>query len=102
MQYVTGLPLEKGAIDLYAAYYTTLALFQVQDPRWTQWNRRLVGRLVPTQRKEGPLAGSWDPDSRWSAVGGRVYTTTLSCLCLQTYYRYLPLYKTAGQPVRWR
>ena len=37
------------------------------------------------------LAGSWDPDTVWGGYGGRVYTTAMAALCLEVYYRYLPL-----------
>jgi hypothetical protein len=44
------------------------------------------------QRKEGELAGSWDPTTVWGGYGGRVYSTAMAALCLEVYYRYLPLY----------
>ena len=28
----------------------------------------------------------------WASYGGRVYTTAMSALCLEVYYRHLPLY----------
>jgi hypothetical protein len=53
--------------------------------------------LINSQSKEGCASGSWDPDrpgkDAWSQQGGRHYATTLSCLTLEIYYRYLPLYK---------
>ena len=88
-------PEWQGSLDIYYAYYATLALYLAQDPRWPAWNDRLTQRLVPLQRRDASWAGSWDPDMRWGATGGRVYTTALSCLCLETYYRYLPVYQVA-------
>ena len=54
--------------------------------------------LITTQTKSGNCAnGSWDPDNpskdQWSPQGGRHMITALSCLTLEIYYRYLPLYK---------
>jgi len=53
--------------------------------------------LIDSQVKEGCAAGSWDtndpsPDP-WRAQGGRIMITSLCCLTLEVYYRYLPLYK---------
>jgi hypothetical protein len=53
--------------------------------------------LIDTQVKEGCAAGSWDaaePTSdKYRDQGGRLMSTSLSCLTLEVYYRYLPLYK---------
>jgi len=83
--------LSREPLNLYYCYYGTLALYQVQDHRWVAWNRELTDRLLRAQQKTGTLAGSWDPNTVWGHTGGRVYTTSLACLCLETYYRYLPL-----------
>jgi len=48
------------------------------------------------QVKEGKEKGSWDPlRDRFGNHGGRLYTTCLSCLVLEAYYRHLPIYKPA-------
>jgi hypothetical protein len=67
----------------------------LQGPVWRHWNEALQAQLLGTQQKTGPLAGSWDPDPVWGGYGGRIYSTTLSTLCLEVYYRYLPLYGKA-------
>jgi hypothetical protein len=71
-------------------------MFQLQGDYWQRWNVALRAQLLPTQRKTGPLAGTWDPDAAWGGYGGRIYSTALSTLCLEVYYRYLPLYVAAG------
>ena len=82
-----------GPDNVYFWYYATLALFQLQDSDWTAWNLALKRRLLETQRPVYDVqAGSWDPDRIWGGYGGRVYSTAISCLCLEVYYRYLPLY----------
>ena len=86
----------QGEANVYYWYYGTLAMFQLQGDYWQRWNVALRAQLLPTQRKTGPLAGTWDPDAAWGGYGGRIYSTALSTLCLEVYYRYLPLYVAAG------
>lgn len=78
--------------NTYYWYYATLALFQHQGEPWERWNGALTAALVRSQRTIGPAAGSWDPRDKFSMVGGRVYQTALCTLCLEVYYRYLPMY----------
>jgi len=80
-----------GKPNLYYWYYATLALYQLQDNRWQRWNDSLQSTLVSSQRKVGKWAGTWDPDDIWGGYGGRVYSTAMATLCLEVYYRYLPL-----------
>ncbi len=57
--------------------------------------------LIDTQVKGDSAGacetGSWNPDEptkdHWGSTGGRIMVTSLSCLTLEVYYRYLPLYK---------
>jgi hypothetical protein len=53
----------------------------------------MQGSLIPLQRHGGDLDGSWDPVTVWGSYGGRAYTTAMAALCLEVYYRYLPLEK---------
>jgi hypothetical protein len=80
--------------NVYYWYYATLAMFQLQDADWTRWNQALKQRLLTTQLPAyDEQAGSWNPDPLWGGYGGRVYATAMSCLCLEVYYRYLPMYQ---------
>jgi hypothetical protein len=85
----------QGEANVYYWYYATLGMYQLQGPHWQQWNDALRSTLVTSQRTTGPAAGSWDPDELWGSYGGRVYATALSTLCLEVYYRFLPLYVNA-------
>lgn len=87
-----------GRRNLYYWYYATLAMFQLQGEHWERWNSALQQELVATQLAKGPLAGSWDPNDVWGGYGGRVYSTAMGALCLEVYYRYLPLYGVATKP----
>jgi hypothetical protein len=92
---LTQLP-GQGQPNLYYWYYATLGMFQLQGERWRRWNNALTATLVARQRNEDELAGSWDPDDVWGGHGGRVYTTAMGALCLEVYYRFLPLYVKAS------
>ncbi|MBA4030360.1 MAG: hypothetical protein C0478_05640 [Planctomyces sp.] len=83
----------------YYWYYGTLTMFQHGGEPWEAWNQGMRESLVQTQRQSGPYAGTWDPNDPWGGIGGRVYSTAMATLCLEVYYRFLPLYRvneTAG------
>jgi hypothetical protein len=78
--------------NLYYWYYATLALQQnhrnspEDSESWDSWNHALTTALIATQESDG----SWDANTVWGGYGGKVYTTSLSALCLEVYYRYNP------------
>lgn len=78
--------------NLYYWYYATLAMHQnvsnsPEDTKsWDAWNHALTTALIATQESDG----SWDANTVWGGYGGKVYTTSLSALCLEVYYRYNP------------
>lgn len=86
----------EGVANRYYWYYATMAMYQLQGSHWELWNRALQRTLLATQRRDGPLAGSWDPTTRWDGYGGRVYATALAALCLEAYYRFLPPHADAS------
>jgi hypothetical protein len=94
--YLLGELPGESEVNFYYWYYATLGLYQVHDARWRQWNRAVATELVRRQRNEGATVGSWDPDPVWGSYGGRVYSTALATLCLEVYYRFLPLYIEAA------
>ncbi|MEI6563233.1 MAG: prenyltransferase/squalene oxidase repeat-containing protein [bacterium] len=80
-----------GKHAVYAWYYITQAKFQKGGPDWKAWNTMFSTALIKGQIIEGKL-GHWEGgDSGWAS--GIVYTTTLSCLMLEVYYRYLPTFQ---------
>jgi hypothetical protein len=81
-----------GPVNLYYWYYATVALFQLQGEAWEKWNEQLKSRLLALQVADGAAAGSWPTAAVWGSYGGRVYTTAMAALCLEIYYRHLPLY----------
>lgn len=79
--------------DMYYNYYATQVMKHVDGGTWKEWNVKMRDYLVKAQSKEGVTAGSWTPGAGHpEGKGGRLYTTALSCMTLEVYYRYLPLY----------
>jgi hypothetical protein len=79
--------------DFYYWYYGTLDMFQMGGDFWQQWNPAMRDMLVTNQRRGGDEDGSWDPNGDYSKRSGRVFSTAVGALCLEVYYRYLPMYK---------
>jgi hypothetical protein len=96
---LADLPSDQS-INLYYWYYGTLAMYQLQGEHWRRWNEALQKTLIESQVSVGGQAGSWDPDCIWAGYGGRVYSTAMASLCLEVYYRYLPLYGEFGPATR--
>lgn len=75
---------------VYAWYYTTQAKFQQGGADWRDWNKKFPRMLVQSQIVDKDKGvGHWD-DGDW---GDKVYTTTLCCLMMEVYYRYLPTFQ---------
>ena len=79
---------------LYAFYYITQCRFQESPQSFDAWKNKFVPIYLKAQ----------DPDGHWPAMGGGqnwgdegklgpVYTTTLCCLTLETFVRFLPTYQ---------
>lgn len=80
-----------GTQFFYYWYFGTQVLFQVGGDSWTKWNSKVRDMLVQHQNlTPGELLGSWDPSqaTHYCQMGGRVYSTTMAILTLETYYRY--------------
>ncbi len=87
-------------IDYYYWYYASLALYQMGDVYWKKWDDAMSKVLMDNQRGFKPQDkgsnkdtldehGSWDAVDAWYAAGGRVYSTAINCLTLQSHFRYL-------------
>ncbi len=88
-------PQVTDSFNLYYTYYATMTMFQMGQEFFAPWNAGMRDPLVANQVKEqGDNHGSWPPEKdTYGKDGGRVYTTAMACLCLEVYYRYLPVYK---------
>lgn len=86
--------------DPYYNYYAAQVLFQYTNgtgPMWRKWNDELREHLVDSQAKQGHEKGSWFVENgHQTESAGRLYVTSLSCMTLEVYYRYMPLYQTSA------
>ena len=82
--------------NFYAWYYDTQACFQAQGSAWDWWNSRFQTQLTSQQSSDGswpPLEQKTREPGGMAAAGGGdgpLYRTTLCCLMLEVFYRYLP------------
>lgn len=77
-----------GSIDFYSWFWCSHAMFQAGGAHWRGWSRDLSKALLTGRRKDGAAKGSWDPIGVWGEDGGRVASTALATLSLQSFYRY--------------
>lgn len=86
--------------DVYYNYYAAQALFHYtggKGPMWKKWNEKMREQLVSTQATEGHETGSWAPvGSGHAANAGRVFTTAMSTMTLEVYYRMMPIYRESA------
>jgi hypothetical protein len=73
-----------GGGGTYNWYYTTQARYQTGGKLWDDWNKAILPMLVKNQMADG----HWLANSTHGSCP--VYDTTLCCLTLEVYYRYLP------------
>lgn len=79
----------KAQGNLYFWYYGTLAMFRAGGRDWQRWNTAMKETLVPAQDRDG----SWRPISIYAGYAqdrdnDRIYTTAMTVLTLEVYYRY--------------
>ena len=104
-QIVVGGKTKLLVKNLYYTYYASLAMFQAGDGYWTKWNAMYRDPLVKAQARAERDAkgrfihGSWDPAKHQFGKGaGRVYTTAMAVLCLETCYRFQRVYPKTIEP----
>ena len=81
-----------GKANMYYNYYATQTMKHYGGREWKEWNKVMRDFLVNSQEKKGNMAGSWHWGGHTGDRGGRLCETSLACMTLEVYYRYLPLY----------
>ena len=82
---------DKRKADPVFRYLATYGLYQMGATHWGNWWRPVMDAVVGSQRDDGNFAGSWDPLGRGVVRGGRLFSTALSVLTLESFYRYTRL-----------
>lgn len=90
---------------VYNWYYLTQAMFHAGRSKWSNWNKMFTDIVLANQKSDGhwdsPGKATWmekndktgQMEKKTRAEYDPWYATTLCCLSLQVYYRYLPTYK---------
>lgn len=84
----------KAPADLYGWYYDTQACLMFGGSAWSKWNRMFQDEIVDNQSPDGswpPTPGAHMQPNPGGA--GPYYRTTLCCLMLEVFYRYMPINK---------
>ena len=86
--------------SLYTWYYDTQACYQAQEGAWSWWKDRFQNQLMTRQSGDGSCPptggveiGTGDAKSSYANTTsgeGPLFRTTLCCLMLEVFYRYLP------------
>jgi hypothetical protein len=101
-KYLQRSPPAKMKNNMYYLYYATQVMHHMGGDSWQFWNLGPKGDgkggirdvLITKQSKGGAKRGH--ENGSWAPAGhdaGRVMSTSLSLLCLEVYYRHLPLYR---------
>ncbi len=87
--------------NLYYEYYATQVFHHMGGDSWEFWNLgpdrksgirdTLIAKQSHNSGRMQHIEGSWSPET--APEGGRIMATSLSLLCLQVYYRHVPLYR---------
>jgi hypothetical protein len=83
---------ESLSIDFYSWFQETNAYTLLGGNNSKQrdaWNKALKSALLGSQQTSDDLKGSWDAKAdTWGFAGGRVFTTALGAMCLESSGRY--------------
>jgi len=103
MNYLMKHVPDESVFDSYYWYYGTQVLHNMSGEEWDSWiraTREILGR-TQVRNVDRCANGSWDPaKDTWGLHGGRLVTTSLATLALETYYRYLLVFEAEAASPR--
>ena len=73
----------RGKVDYFALYRATMRLHDAGQAAASDQLTSIRQVLLQKQVRDGEESGSWMPDDRWAAVGGRIYSTAMASLALR-------------------
>jgi len=83
-----------GKADIYEHYYATQALMNQGGREWRDYNKVFLPATLANQDTDGsfkvPPRMVHAPGGLGAGQKGKIYTTTMSLLMLEVYYRFLP------------
>lgn len=84
--------VDSGAIDFCHWFWGSMAMQRAGGTRWDKWRAALKSALLRNQRAESDRdeRGSWEAVDAWSHLGGRIYSTAICCMALESYWRIDP------------
>ena len=98
--YLAANPPDKDARNVYYWFQEAEIMENANDHDRNRWINRIRKYLEESQAREGCAAGSRSPDKpsrdAGGPNGGRLMTTSFSCLTLEVYYRYLTVFKDSA------
>lgn len=88
---------EGSEASSYAWYYITQGMFQCGRAHWASWNREFRDEIIKHQAADGHWPPPGNAQGPWRQVSdprdAQVYHTTLLCMMLEVYYRFLPTFR---------
>jgi hypothetical protein len=102
-EYLVQSAMPGTSNNIYYEYYATQVLHHMGGDTWKIWNEGkdgkpgirdyLIHRQEQNKGNRQHIEGSFPVTDVYGGEGGRVMITALSVLCLEVYYRHLPLYR---------
>lgn len=98
-----GAPVDvQGTYQMYYLYYATQVMHHMGGDYWDFWNLGMgkdgkggIRDTLISRQDTGATPGHNHQIGSWESPdgGGRLESTALAALCLEVYYRHLPLYR---------